>query len=104
MANVIRPRRCAICDWLIPSRRLKRHPCAVLCGSPDCTVEHRRRRHARSQHNWMQARAARDPEFREIARLASIRYRKRRAQERAQERADDTQVPESDGYGSGSGR
>ena len=88
MANVPHPRRCKVCDWLIRPARLRRHPFAVLCGSPDCTAEHRRRRHARSQHNWMLRRAASDPEFRERGRLSSIRYRKRKAQERAQERAE----------------
>ena len=80
MANQTHSRRCKVCDWLIPVKRLRRHPFAVLCSSPDCTIEHRRRRHARAQHNWIRGRSERDPEFHERERArARERYGKRQA-------------------------
>ena len=80
MANVPRKTRCKVCDKLIGVERLRRHPCAVLCDSPDCTIEYRRRRHARAQHNWLRARGERDPEWRAREALRAIeRYRKRQA-------------------------
>lgn len=81
MANVQRNTRCKICDSLIPVKRLRRHPCAVLCGSPACDVEHQKRRHNHAQQNWRAARGERDPEFRARESFrAGLRYQKRQAE------------------------
>ena len=80
MATVQRNTRCKICDSLIPVKRLRRHPCAALCGASDCDVEHRKRRHNHAQQNWKRSRAERDPEWRaRQSELAGVRYRKRKA-------------------------
>ena len=64
MAGKQHDRRCKICDSLIQVARLRRHPCAVLCGSDSCSVEHKRRRRNRSEKNWRQSRGERDPAWR----------------------------------------
>ena len=77
MANVQRNNRCKICDSLIPVARLRRHPCATLCGASDCDVEHQKRRHNRAQANYRRARGERDPEWRaRQSELAGERRRK----------------------------
>ena len=81
MANVQRNTRCKICDALIPIARLRRHPAAVLCGSPACDVEHQRRRHNHSQQTWRAARVERDPEFRAREGFRSGLRRKRKAEQ-----------------------
>ena len=81
MANVTRSRRCKICDDLIPVLRLRRHPCAVLCGAAACGIEHKRRRHNRAQHNWLNKKVASDPAWRlSEARKANARYQRRKAE------------------------
>lgn len=73
-------RRCKICDRLIPVKRRRRHPGAVLCGSDSCDVVNQRRRHNRKQATWRLARGERDPEWRaHQSYLAGLRYQKRRA-------------------------
>ena len=79
MANVQRNNRCKICDSLIQVERLRRHPCAVLCGSAACDVQHQRRRHNHAQQNWKRSRGQRDPEWRaRQSELAGVRYRRRK--------------------------
>ena len=72
-------RRCKICDRLIPVKRRRRHPGAVLCGSDSCDVVNQRRRHNRNQQTYRQSRGERDPQWRasELARDA-VRYQRRR--------------------------
>ena len=80
MSNIIREKRCLICDSLIPVGRIQRHPCAVLCGVTACSIEHKRRSHNRAQQKWRITRGIRDPAFRErLNSDALTRYRKRKA-------------------------
>ena len=80
MANVQRSNRCKVCDGLIPVKRLRRHPCAVLCGAAACGIEHKRRRRNRAQHNWLNKKVARDPAWRlSEARKATARYQRRKS-------------------------
>ena len=88
MSNVRRSTRCKVCDALIGVKRLRRHPCATLCGSARCAVEHRRRRHNHAQQNWRIARGERDPAWRDkLIAQAGVRYRKRKAQAQARAQA-----------------
>ena len=78
-------KRCKICDRLIPAKRRRRHPAAVLCGSPACDVAHQKRRHNHAQQNWRLARGERDPEWRaRLVAQAGARYRKRKAAQELQ--------------------
>ena len=80
--------RCKICDRLIPAKRRRQHPAAVLCGSPPCYAEHQKRRHNRKQATWRRARGERDPAWRaHLIAQAGVRYRKRKALRQTTERA-----------------
>ena len=79
MANIIREKRCRICDHPIPVKRADTYPQAIQCGKAECNVENHRRQRNKKMKRWRDKRTAADPGFRRRAlERGRDRYVKRR--------------------------